>query len=70
MVAFIGSLVNANTVADGGVTDSGAPANSAWTFGVATYLLSITFGLYTIVNVIRLQSRRIRELAEDGPYAA
>ena len=39
-------------------------------FGVATYLLSISFGLYTIVNVIRLQSRRIRELADDGPYTA
>ena len=34
-------------------------------FGVATYLLSISFGLYTIVNVIRLQSRRIRELVDE-----
>jgi len=36
MVAFIGSLVNADTVADGGIADSGALANNAWTFGVAT----------------------------------
>ncbi|MEE8518957.1 MAG: hypothetical protein V3S98_07515 [Dehalococcoidia bacterium] len=35
-------------------------------FGVATYLLSISFGLYTIVNVIRLQSRRIRELGDEA----
>ena len=34
-------------------------------FGVSTYLLSFAFGLYTIVNVIRLQSRRIRELSDE-----
>ena len=33
--------------------------------GVAVYLLSISLGLATIVTVIRLQSRRIRELAEE-----
>ncbi len=34
-------------------------------FGVATYLLSFALGLFTIVNVIRLQSRRIRELGDE-----
>jgi hypothetical protein len=29
------------------------------------YLLSISFGLHTIVNVTRLQSRRIRELSDE-----
>lgn len=43
---------------------------SAWItgvrrFGNAVYLLAIAFGLYTIVNVIRLQSRRIRELGDE-----
>ncbi len=43
---------------------------SAWItglrrFGNTTYLLSIAFGLYTIVNVIRLQSKRIRELGDE-----
>jgi len=33
--------------------------------GVSTYLLSIAFGLFTIVNVIRLQSLRIRELGDE-----
>ena len=33
---------------------------------VSTYLLSIAFGLATIVTVIRLQSRRIRELAREA----
>ena len=35
-------------------------------FGVSIYLLSFAFGLYTIVNVIRLQSRRIRELNDEA----
>ena len=35
-------------------------------FGVSTYLLSFAFGLYTIVMVIRLQSRRIRELKDEA----
>lgn len=35
-------------------------------FGVAVYLLSISLGLATIVTVIRLQSRRIRELASES----
>ncbi|MDA0797822.1 MAG: hypothetical protein O2826_09390 [Chloroflexi bacterium] len=34
-------------------------------FGNTTYLLSIALGLYTIVNVIRLQSKRIRELGDE-----
>jgi hypothetical protein len=43
---------------------------SAWVtglrrFGNTTYLLSIALGLYTIVNVVRLQSKRIRELADE-----
>lgn len=43
---------------------------SAWItglrrFGNTTYLLSIAFGLYTIVNVIRLQSKRIRDLGDE-----
>ncbi len=43
---------------------------SAWItgvrrFGNAVYLLAIAFGLYTIINVIRLQSRRIRELGDE-----
>lgn len=39
-------------------------------FGVSTYLLSFAFGLYTIVNVIRLQSRRIRELSDEEAVSA
>ena len=63
-------------VAGGAVTDGDAgllqTAQSwgAWVegvrrFGVATYLLSFALGLYTILTVIRLQSRRIRELADE-----
>ena len=37
--------------------------------GIATYLLSISLGLYTIVTVLRLQARRIRELADEAPLA-
>ena len=33
-------------------------------FGVALYLVAITFGLATIITVLRFQSSRIRELAE------
>ena len=33
--------------------------------GAAVYLVSFALGLYTIVRVLRLQSRRIRELADD-----
>ena len=37
--------------------------------GVAVYLLSISLGLATIVTVIRLQSWRIRELADEEALA-
>ena len=45
-------------------------SSSAWItglrrFGSTTYLLSIALGLYTIVNVVRLQSKRIRDLGEE-----
>ena len=67
-------------IASGAVTDGDAAlvqttaSWSAWVeglrrFGVATYLLSIALGLYTIVNVIRLQSRRIRELGDEPTLA-
>ena len=63
-------------VAGGAVTDGdtalvqtteswGAWVEGVRRFGVATYLLSFALGLYTIVTVIRLQSRRIRELADE-----
>lgn len=35
------------------------------TIGIAMYLVAITFGLATIAQVIRCQSTRIRELAEE-----
>lgn len=70
MVAFIDNLMNVVTVAGGEIADNGGLANNVLAFGVATYLLLIAFGLYTIVNVIRLQLGRIRERAEDDPYAA
>jgi hypothetical protein len=35
------------------------------TIGIAMYLVAITFGLATIAQVIRFQSTRIRELAEE-----
>lgn len=38
--------------------------------GVAVYLLSFSLGLYTIVNVIRLQSRRIRDLGDEPKLGA
>ena len=38
--------------------------------GVSMYLLFFAFGLYTIVMVIRLQSRRIRELSDEGAAPA
>lgn len=38
-------------------------------FGIATYLLSISLGLYTIITVIRLQSKRIRELGDEAALA-
>lgn len=37
--------------------------------GVVVYLVSIALGLATIVQVIRLQSKRIRELASEEPTA-
>ncbi len=63
-------------VAGGAVTDGdtaliqtteswGAWVEGVRRFGVATYLLSFALGLYTIMTVIRLQSRRIRELADE-----
>ena len=63
-------------IAGGAVTDGDAAlvqtteSWGAWVegvrrFGVATYLLSFALGLYTIMTVIRLQSRRIRELADE-----
>ena len=69
-VAVTDNLVTADTVAAGEIADSGTLANNGCTFSVATYPLSIRFGFYAIVSVKRLQPRRIRELAEDGPYAA
>lgn len=36
--------------------------------GAVVYLAGIALGLATIVTVIRLQSRHIRELAEEGRY--
>ena len=67
-------------VAGGAITDGDAAlvqttaSWGAWVegvrrFGVATYLLSIALGLYTIVTVIRLQSRRIRELADEPAHS-
>jgi hypothetical protein len=38
--------------------------------GVSMYLLSFAFGLYTIVNMIRLHSRRIRELSDEAVVPA
>lgn len=40
--------------------------------GVAVYLVAITFGLGTIITVLRFQSRRVRELAagRDGSLRA
>jgi len=76
LFGIVAEFVLAGYVNDASAADLNSAASwGTWIeglrrFGVATYLLSITFGLYTIVNVIRLQSRRIRELAEDGPYAA
>ncbi len=67
-------------VAGGAVTDGDAAlvqtteSWGAWVegvrrFGVATYLLSFALGLYTIMTVIRLQSRRIRELADEPAHS-
>ena len=39
-------------------------------FGVGLYLASIAFGLITILRVIRFQTLRIRELAEESVRAA
>lgn len=36
-------------------------------FGVATYLGSIAFGLATIIQVLRFQAARVRELAQEEP---
>ena len=38
--------------------------------GVATYLVSIAFGLATIVEVLRFQTQRIRELPSEQPALA
>lgn len=67
------AVVVGNAVLDGDAATVTTVASwSTWLegvrrLGVAVYLLSIAFGLATIVNVIRFQSRRIRELAEEAP---
>ena len=76
LLAGIAAEFILGAVASGAVTDGDAAllltteSWSAWVeglrrFGAATYLLAIAFGLYTIINVIRLQSRRIRELGDE-----
>lgn len=39
-------------------------------FGVATYLVSISLGLATIIQVLRFQSARVRELPEEQPHSS
>ncbi len=39
-------------------------------FGVGLFLLSITFGLATIIKIIRFQTLRIKELAQGGQATA
>ena len=73
MFGIVAEFVIAGIV-DGTAADQTAESWGTWVeglrrLGVATYLLSFSLGLYTIVNVIRLQSRRIRELADDNEAA-
>jgi hypothetical protein len=73
MFGIVAEFVIAAAV-DGTASDQTAESWGTWVeglrrLGVATYLLSFSLGLYTIVNVIRLQSRRIRELADDNAAA-
>jgi len=35
-------------------------------FGVALYLFGITFGLGTIITVLRFQARRVRQLPAEA----
>ena len=67
---ILASLVEGVAAADRGEAAWGKFIEGLRRFGVATYLLSIAVGLFTIVNVIRLQSRRIRELGDESPATA
>jgi hypothetical protein len=57
---------------DAALTDSEAwfaPLEGIRRLGTATYLLAIAFGLAAIIEVLRFQAARIRELPTEAPAA-
>ena len=78
MMALLGSVIAhgviAGSVSSGTFTLVDSEQAFVWLeglrrLGVAVYLTAITFGLGTIITVLRFQSRRVRELAAEhkGP---
>lgn len=78
MMALLGSVIAhgaiAGSVSSGTYTLVDSEQAFVWLeglrrLGVAVYLTAITFGLGTIITVLRFQSRRVRELAAEhkGP---
>lgn len=72
MMAILGAVIShwviAGSVSSGTVSLVDSEQAFVWLegvrrIGVAIYLTAITFGLGTIITVLRFQSRRIRELA-------
>lgn len=73
MMAILGAVVAhwviGGSVASGSISLIDSEQAFVWLeavrrLGVAMYLTAITFGLGTIITVLRFQSRRIRELAD------
>ena len=81
MMAILGSVIAHLAIAGSVAGGSFALVDSEQAFvwlegvrrlGVAVYLVAITFGLGTIITVLRFQSRWVRELAagKDGSLQA
>lgn len=64
------SGIAGNEAALGRAETWGTWLEGARRFGVGLFLLSITFGLATIIKIIRFQTLRIKELAQGGEVTA
>ena len=69
--AVIAHFIIAVEAADGAISAVDSEQAFLWLegfrrIGVATYLVSIAFGLGTIITVLRFQARRVRELAAEA----
>ena len=61
------SIAGDSAYAIGHVTQWSIWLEGARRIGIALYLLAISFGLASIITVLRFQSVRVRELAEEVP---